>query len=161
MHPETADPAAVPPLRSEAPRGYYRLRGVAVLLLCAGVLVIAALLVPSRGGYGTHEQLGMPACAFRVRTGLPCPSCGLTTSLSAVMHGQWRLAWHAQPFGYALAAGLATLGIVGGLELGSDRSLLHRLRPGLWWLVAGLIGLMAGWGIVLLTGWLDGSLPAH
>ncbi len=41
--------------------------------------------VPRR--IGTHRQLGMPPCSFLVLTNWPCPSCGMTTSFSLLVHG--------------------------------------------------------------------------
>ena len=35
----------------------------------------------------THRQLGLQPCSFYKATGLPCPSCGFTTSFSLLMHG--------------------------------------------------------------------------
>src|SRR5262249_50885393 len=36
----------------------------------------------------THRQMGLPPCTFYVLTnGYPCPSCGMTTSFSLLMHG--------------------------------------------------------------------------
>src|SRR5439155_22813895 len=35
----------------------------------------------------THTQLGLPPCQFYLVTGLPCPSCGMTTSFALLMHG--------------------------------------------------------------------------
>jgi hypothetical protein len=35
----------------------------------------------------THRQLGLPSCQFYFVTGLPCPSCGMTTSFALLMHG--------------------------------------------------------------------------
>ncbi|NBO19844.1 MAG: DUF2752 domain-containing protein, partial [Proteobacteria bacterium] len=37
-------------------------------------------LTPDARGLGTHEQLGLPPCGFYLWYGLPCPSCGMTTS---------------------------------------------------------------------------------
>jgi hypothetical protein len=35
-----------------------------------------------------HRQMGLPPCTFYVWTkGYPCPSCGMTTSFSLLMHG--------------------------------------------------------------------------
>ena len=35
-----------------------------------------------------HRQMGLPPCTFYVLTdGYPCPSCGMTTSFSLLMHG--------------------------------------------------------------------------
>ncbi|HEV3144301.1 MAG TPA: DUF2752 domain-containing protein [Gemmataceae bacterium] len=36
---------------------------------------------------GTHQKLGLQPCSFYRATGLPCPSCGFTTSFSLLMHG--------------------------------------------------------------------------
>ncbi|MFN4261600.1 MAG: DUF2752 domain-containing protein, partial [Gemmataceae bacterium] len=35
----------------------------------------------------THRQLGLPPCTFKVLSGLPCPSCGMTTSFSLLIRG--------------------------------------------------------------------------
>lgn len=37
-------------------------------------------------------------------TGRSCPSCGLTTSVSAILHGQFGLAWRANPMGFVIVA---------------------------------------------------------
>lgn len=35
----------------------------------------------------THTQLGLPECNMVALTGKPCPSCGMTTSFSLLVHG--------------------------------------------------------------------------
>ena len=54
----------------------------AVTLGCATVLLIASWLTPDPRGLGSHTKLGMPRCEFEYRTGIPCPSCGMTTSFA-------------------------------------------------------------------------------
>ncbi|MCL6536033.1 MAG: DUF2752 domain-containing protein [Armatimonadetes bacterium] len=79
--------------------------GHALLLL--GVLVMVGVglyLTPDPAGHGTHQQLGLPPCTIYYLTGRPCPSCGLTTSVSAILHGQFGLAWRANPMGYGIVA---------------------------------------------------------
>lgn len=162
MHTETVQEAVGDaPLRKAAGKGYYRVRGGALALCCLSVLLVAASLEPRACGYGTHTQLDLPACSFRVRTGWPCPSCGLTTSVSAMTHGRVGLAWRAQPFGIAIAVWLAMLTVVGVIESVRARPVIERLRPRLWWAWAGLAGLFAGWFIVLGVGRLNGTLPTH
>lgn len=68
---------------------------VGILLLFACL----ARLTPHAIGYGTHTDLGLPACFFRTLTGVPCPSCGLTTSFVYLLHREWLAAWHANASG--------------------------------------------------------------
>lgn len=80
---------------------------VLVVLLTIGIPVvmgIAMRLTPDPLGFGTHQQLGMPPCTFRTMTGLNCPHCGLTTSFSWFVRGQWKLAADANAAGLILAA---------------------------------------------------------
>ncbi|MGQ9656542.1 MAG: DUF2752 domain-containing protein [Fimbriimonadales bacterium] len=77
-------------------------------LLLLGVLVmfgIGLYLTPNPSGHGTHQQLGLPPCTIYYLTGRPCPSCGLTTSVSAILHGQFALAWRANPVGFLIVGG--------------------------------------------------------
>src|SRR5205823_3267323 len=34
-----------------------------------------------------HRQLGLPPCTFYSLTGIPCPSCGMTTSFALLVRG--------------------------------------------------------------------------
>jgi hypothetical protein len=72
------------------------------LCLLAG-FGLAASLEPDSRRYGTHEQLGLPACTFRDTFGIPCPSCGMTTSFSHFVRGQWPSAARANAAGFLLA----------------------------------------------------------
>ncbi|MEZ6123200.1 MAG: DUF2752 domain-containing protein [Planctomycetaceae bacterium] len=81
-------------------------------LLAAGlasVFLTARWLQPDIRGYGTHEQLGLPACTFRQFLHLPCPHCGMTTSFSLIVRGQWGAAMAANPIGVPLAALFAAM----------------------------------------------------
>jgi hypothetical protein len=51
----------------------------------------------------THRQLGLPPCSFKTMTGLPCPSCGMTTSFSLLMHGDIWNSLQANAVGTLLA----------------------------------------------------------
>lgn len=46
---------------------------------------------------------GLP-CPLRSLTGVPCPFCGLTTSVKAVLRGDGHGAWAANPFGLVVVA---------------------------------------------------------
>jgi hypothetical protein len=65
-----------------------------VLLVAIGVglivlLVVARSLEPSREGFGTHQQLGLPPCTFTALFHMRCPSCGMTTSWSHLTRGRF------------------------------------------------------------------------
>jgi len=72
------------------------------LLLLAGFL-FATQLQPSARGYGTHQQLGLPPCSIQLIFGIPCPSCGMTTSFALFVRGQIPAAFQANPAGLYLA----------------------------------------------------------
>jgi len=61
-----------------------------VLGVSVAILLFACILTPE----GTQLRLGqitLPStCTFKLVTGLPCPGCGLTRSLVAAAHGNWR-----------------------------------------------------------------------
>lgn len=86
-----------------------RAMAACIALSCLGVLCVAAWLRPSHDGIGTHRQLGLAACSFKIRTGLPCPSCGYTTAFTYFAHGNPVASFYAQPMGavLALACGIA------------------------------------------------------
>lgn len=75
--------------------------GIAVA--CLIPLVIAAGLQPSAAGFATHTQLGLQECAFLHQTGLPCPSCGMTTSWAWFVRGNVIASLYVQPMGTVLA----------------------------------------------------------
>ena len=64
-----------------------------------GVLLTARALTPDPSGFGTHTQLGLPACLFLHVTGVPCPACGLTTCFSLLAHGALRAGVACHPMG--------------------------------------------------------------
>jgi hypothetical protein len=80
-----------------------RLGALAIAIGCLTPLVIAACLRPSPDGYGSHTELGLAPCQFMQRTGLPCPSCGMTTSWTWFAHGNLRASFYVQPMGTVLA----------------------------------------------------------
>jgi hypothetical protein len=70
--------------------------------LSAMLLLIARLLQPSAEGVGTHRQLGLPPCALLHYTGVPCPSCGLTTSVAHAARFHFYESLSTQPFGLVI-----------------------------------------------------------
>ena len=80
-----------------------RIANACIAVATAGVLALALTLTPSAAGHGTHQQLGLPPCNFLVFTGVPCLSCGMTTSFAHVVRGHLLDGFAAQPFGAFLA----------------------------------------------------------
>lgn len=68
-------------------------------LVWIAVTVVGIVLRPSPDGHGTHQQLGLPPCGSVILFDRPCPGCGLTTSWTAILHGQFVQAFEAHPLG--------------------------------------------------------------
>jgi Protein of unknown function (DUF2752) len=81
--------------------GRWLLFGWSLFLL--GGFLLSSRLQPDPRGFGTHEGLGLPPCTFRLLAGLPCPSCGMTTSFANFVRGEWTRALHANAGGVFLA----------------------------------------------------------
>jgi hypothetical protein len=139
----------------------FRLRGLAVALPLLAVLGVASSLHPEARGLGTHEQLGLGQCSFLTATGWPCPTCGMTTSFAATMHGQLGLAFRAQPIGPILVAGVLAMLAMASAELTTGRSFFGLLRPRWWWLTLGIVALAAAWALKAGMGLAEGRFPVH
>ena len=83
---------------------YTRVVLIGIATGLAVVLAVAVSLRPSERGFGTHQQLGLPPCAFRVWFGVRCPSCGMTTAWSHMVRGRPFRAVLANAGGAALCA---------------------------------------------------------
>ena len=136
-----------------------RLRGAIVAAICAAAVGLASWLSPRVAGYGTHLELGLPACSFLVRYHYPCPTCGMTTSMANMAHGRIAAAWHAQPFGVAMFVAAVVLGVLGAVELASAYPVLTAIRPRWWWIPTALAALLAAWGWKIADGLMRGQLP--
>ena len=136
-----------------------RLRGAMVGSVCLGILAVASWLKPLPGGWGTHEQLGLPACSWIAEEGWPCPTCGLTTSLAAAANGDFIAAFRAQPFGLAVFLAAAALAAASLAEAATGHNLLGMVRPRWWWALVAVGALLAGWCTKLLMGVAAGTLP--
>lgn len=81
--------------------------GMTLLLISS--FGVALLLNPDPRGFGTHQQLGLPPCTFRLLFGYPCPGCGMTTCFAHFVRGQFREAVRANLVGTILASVSALL----------------------------------------------------
>jgi hypothetical protein len=128
---------------------------------CVAVLAVSGWLHPSGAGHGTHRALGLPACGFLAQTGYPCPSCGMTTAFADMAHARPVDAFFAQPFGVMLFAAVVALAAAGLGELATSRDFIRYLRPGPWWAVAAISGMLFGWGFKIAYGLATGILPVR
>ena len=122
--------------------------GLAASIAAAAVLIIAANLSPSEAGLGTHQRLGLPPCGWIVSMDLPCPTCGMTTSFSHTVRGQWGAAFMVQPMGLVLCIVTAMV-LVGGLVIAITGAPLGRLLStawNRWWTWGLIIMVVAAWG---------------
>lgn len=101
-------------------------------LVGTGVWLFATLvglyLKPAAAGHGTHQELGLPPCPSVLFFDRPCPGCGLTTSWTALLHGDWRMAFHAHALGPILYLGF-TIYALGTLVLAVQG---RRWKDGPW-----------------------------
>lgn len=89
-----------------------RLLHAGIVFYCSTGMAILAWLPPNPAGFGTHQALGLPACLFKSVLGIPCPSCGLTTSLAHLLHGEIIASWTVHPAGlFFFAAGLLLIAV--------------------------------------------------
>jgi len=126
--------------------GHWLVVGLALF----GVLVPVALgllLEPDPRGHGTHEQLGMRPCLSMQELGIPCPGCGVTTSVTLAVQGEWWQSVTTQPLGMILILGAigfflwTVQGILRGQDLGERIQCFSWLR----WSLVGSVVVVAAW----------------
>lgn len=83
------------------------------------LLIIAAVSPP--------DGLGLIACPFRAATGLPCPGCGVTRSVTLLLRGRVSESWEMHPFGLPILFVLVT--IIGVGLMARRRRAWMRLQP--------------------------------
>jgi hypothetical protein len=99
-------------------------------------------------------------CGFKQRTGLPCPACGMTTSVLAFARGRVLLSFYTQPASALgclvlvviafLASLIATLGVYfKALDRFFEEVKPSHLAVGL------LVVISAGWAVTLARAFVD------
>jgi hypothetical protein len=133
-----------------------RLLALVLSLGALGMLVTAVFLHPAPQGVGTHRQIRLaalngqtpPPCELLRTTGIPCPTCGMTTSFAWFVRGNWLASVYVQPMGFLLALASGAM-FWAGLFMAVSGAPLHRLlQPigGVSWIV-GILGFaIAAWG---------------
>jgi len=112
--------------------------------VCAVALVgllVGVLVIPPQG-------FTVSTCGMMRMMHTPCPGCGLTRSVSSVLHGRFVAAWEYNPFGYLIAGLFIVLGPMTAMP-GRWRAAL-RNRLGRW-----------GNGIAIAAGIILAGLIVH
>ena len=148
------EPASARPIggvpASESPIGGIPDRLLAVATVGAALYLVVRLagVRPDARGHGTHEQLGLAPCSWPIVYGVPCPTCGVTTAATHLIHLEPIAALATQPFGVFLAvlglfvAALALWSLVRG------RSFVERVARMPYGTLFGvaIVMLLLGWG---------------
>ncbi len=129
-----------------------RVYAAGVLAFSITVMTVAARLNPTGLREGTHQQLGLPPCGFVTMTGLPCPTCGMTTAFSHTIRGQVVQAVESQPAGFVLAVGTILAGVLAAVAMATGRRPAlnwYRINPvHLVWI--GSVLFVAAWGVKIV-----------
>jgi len=89
--------------QTTAKRGPSHFVTLAMLLISTVAIVGLGLFASAdERGFGTHEQLGLPPCQMLAVTGVPCPGCGVTTSVTLAAKGNASESFATQPLGLLL-----------------------------------------------------------
>lgn len=140
-------PAPSPVARQRSAFWIHQLINFVLFAGSTGTLAVAASLEPSPQGYGTHTQLGLHVCGFLQSTGIPCVTCGYTTSFALAAHGHILQSLLNQPAAGALAILTAMTAVVSGYALLrglSLRPLLYALFSP-WPVLAASAVVLAAW----------------
>lgn len=136
-----------PPAKPLRLSPYERLIALAVAGACAFVIYHAITLTPAPEGYGTHRAMGFLACNMIRATGIPCPTCGMTTSFAWFYRGNLLASAYVQPAGFAAAYFTAMLLPMALYEAATGRPIHRMLRvlKARFWIAAGLALFATGW----------------
>lgn len=155
---EDAGPRPVPLARPERMKRATRVALVLMAATFTAVFATAAWIHPYDAAgaprrMATHTQLGLPECNMVALTGKPCPSCGMTTSFSLLVHGDVGNSLRANWVGTLIA--LLCLALIPWGVVGAARGRLVWVRNAelaATVVVGVVLALMLGrWGWILLT----------
>jgi len=137
-------------------RASARQRRAAALIALTIVSLFGGLWLLQSAGFDFGLLFG--PCGMKQRTGLPCPTCGMTTCVLAFARGELFTAFYVQPAGAFLCSLLVVVAFFAFLTgtLGVYFSFFDRLAAELKvrYLVGGLLVILAaGWAVTLARAW--------
>ena len=129
-----------------------RQRKIAAVIACGILGLFISLWLLQRAGFDFGRIL--PPCGLKMRTGLTCPTCGMTTAVLAFARGQVLTAFYVQPAAGLLCSLLIIVAFFAFLIAASGVyfSFLDRLfaEVRIIHLVVGLLAILAaGWAVTL------------
>ncbi len=126
---------------------YARVLALAIAIVCITPLVVALFLEPSPTGVGTHQALGLAPCNLERRFGIPCPTCGMTTSFALFVRARILASLYVQPMGAVLAFACCMVFWVAMYEFITGRAVhrLLRIAPAGYYLWTAFGMLIAAW----------------
>ncbi|MEN6428202.1 MAG: DUF2752 domain-containing protein [Phycisphaerales bacterium] len=134
-------------------RASARQRKIAAVIVCAIVGAFACLWLLQRVGFDFGTIF--PPCGLRMRTGLTCPTCGMTTAVLAFARGRVFTAFYVQPAAGLLCSLLVATAFFAFLiaVFGVYFSFLDRVfaRARVVQVVVGLLVILAAGWVVTLT----------
>jgi hypothetical protein len=104
-------------VRLEKSRAAEKVTQCIILMVCVAAILVGRSLRPSPSGIGTHTELGFPPCGFYTITGIPCPTCGVTTAFVLATHLRFKDSLLTQPVGLltfivVCSAGICMVGLL-------------------------------------------------
>jgi hypothetical protein len=122
------------------------------------LIVLGVFVDPDPRGFGTHERLGLPPCKPMLWWNVPCPGCGVTTSVALAAHGRFWASIRNQPFGFIVAMAVPAFAAwclwhaLRGRDLNNA---LHSVRVGRWgFVLAGAMMLAWIYKVALVRHWI-------
>jgi hypothetical protein len=124
------------------------------LLGPVGLWAMRRLTEPDPDGLGTHQQLGRGPCSVEAYLDVPCPGCGVTTSVAHFADGAPLASLATQPLGTVLGllALLAPLYVVIRHLMGADLEQDRLRAPWRWILAAAAAVVLGSWCYKLAVG---------
>jgi len=128
-----------------------RLTGTVICILIVGFFVVFGIA----GHYQIDMGFWLGRCGFKQNTGLPCPTCGMTTAAKAFAHGKILQAFYIQPACALLcslmvfAAVLSFVVSVFGVYFRFITRLFTEVKTR-YFILALLVIILSGWAVTLI-----------
>ncbi len=123
------------------------------MFICMAIIVFFAFFALV-GRYNLDMGRWLGECGFKQRTGLPCPTCGMTTATLAFSQGHIVRAFYIQPACalmcsiMAITALIAFFVSVSGIYFGFIRSFFKEVKVR-YIIIALVVIIAAGWAVTL------------